>query len=79
MRFRSRVRRLGSFALLAGLAAVNPCAAQSTSGDKAAAEALFDQGVSLLRGRRYKEACEKLETSQKIDPAVGTLLYSALP
>ncbi|MGC4091054.1 MAG: hypothetical protein QM756_24900 [Polyangiaceae bacterium] len=46
-----------------------------SSGDKAAAEALFDRGVALLRKKEYKEACEKLETSQKIDPAVGTLLY----
>jgi len=49
--------------------------AQSTTGDKAAAEALFDSGVALLRNHEYKEACEKLETSQTIDPAVGTLLY----
>ncbi|MFZ5892312.1 MAG: tetratricopeptide repeat protein [Myxococcota bacterium] len=49
--------------------------AEATSSDKAAAEALFDQGVALLRNHQYKEACEKLETSQKIDPAVGTLLY----
>lgn len=68
-------RRFTSLALLSGLLASNPCAAQTTSSDKAAAEALFDQGVSLLRNRQYKEACEKLETSQRIDPAVGTLLY----
>ncbi len=49
--------------------------AESSSSDKAAAEALFDRGVSLLRAKDYKEACEKLETSEKIDPAVGTLLY----
>lgn len=46
-----------------------------SSSDKAAAEALFDQGVSLLRSKDYKEACVKLETSQRIEPAVGTLLY----
>jgi serine/threonine-protein kinase len=77
MGFRARLRQnFGLWvALSVGLLGSNPCAAESTSGDKAAAEALFDQGVSLLRNHQYKEACEKLETSQKIDPAVGTLLY----
>jgi tetratricopeptide (TPR) repeat protein len=49
--------------------------AEASSSDKAAAEALFDRGVTLLRAKEYKEACAKLETSQRIEPAVGTLLY----
>ncbi|HVY27723.1 MAG TPA: hypothetical protein VHB79_14310 [Polyangiaceae bacterium] len=43
--------------------------------DKAAAEALFDQGVRLMKQNSFADACPKLEESERIDPAVGTLLY----
>src|SRR5690606_17820160 len=49
--------------------------AQTSAADKAAAEALFDQGLELLKSGAYDEACPKLESSQRIDPGVGTLLY----
>jgi hypothetical protein len=39
-----------------------------------AAEELFRAGRDLLAQNRFKEACEKLDASQKLDPAVGTLL-----
>ena len=39
-----------------------------------AAEGLFHDGRALIAAHRYKEACEKLASSQKLDPAVGTLL-----
>lgn len=45
--------------------------------DKAAADALFDEARRLLQQRQYAPACEKLEASQKLDPAVGTLLNLA--
>ncbi|RYZ02195.1 MAG: hypothetical protein EOO73_32775 [Myxococcales bacterium] len=51
-----------------------PALAQ-TGTDKAAAEALFDQGVRLMKSGSLTEACPKLEESERIDPAVGTLLY----
>ena len=38
-----------------------------------AAEALFNEGRELLARGSFAEACRKLEASQKIDPAVGTL------
>jgi serine/threonine-protein kinase len=36
---------------------------------------LFDEGLELLKKEQTKEACSRLEASQRIDPAVGTLLY----
>jgi hypothetical protein len=38
-----------------------------------AAEELFRQGRELLEQKHFAEACEKLEASQKLDSAVGTL------
>src|SRR5438067_1140228 len=50
--------------------------AQSTA-DKAAAEALFDQGRSAMQEGDFGKACGLLERSQHIDPGIGTLLYLA--
>lgn len=53
-----------------------PARAQSAE-DKAAAEALFDEGRKLFLAKKYADACPKLESSQKLDPGIGTLLYLA--
>lgn len=45
--------------------------------DKAAADALFDEARRLMQQHDYARACEKLEASQSIDPAVGTALNLA--
>lgn len=42
--------------------------------DKAAADALFRAGRTLVKQGKFSEACPKLEASQKLDPATGTLL-----
>jgi tetratricopeptide (TPR) repeat protein len=49
-----------------------PAYAQPSS--QVTAEALFREGRRLVDARRYPEACEKFSASQKLDPAVGTLL-----
>ena len=49
--------------------------AEPSATDKAAAEALFDQGKELLRASRLDEACPKFAESQRLDPGVGTLLH----
>ncbi|MCB9577825.1 MAG: tetratricopeptide repeat protein [Polyangiaceae bacterium] len=51
--------------------------AQTSAADKAAAEALFDQAQALMKKKDFAEACTKFEQSQRIDPAIGTLLYLA--
>jgi serine/threonine-protein kinase len=52
-------------------------AAQSSSDDKAAAQALFDQGLSHLREGKLEQACGELERSQALERGIGTMLYLA--
>ena len=58
------------------IAATRPSVAQS-AGNKAAAEAIFEQGKLLMQSGEYREACVKFEASQKLDEGIGTLLYLA--
>ncbi|MEZ4302122.1 MAG: tetratricopeptide repeat protein [Polyangiaceae bacterium] len=43
----------------------------------ATAEALYEEGRTLMKAKKYPEACAKLAASLKIDPAIGTMLYLA--
>jgi hypothetical protein len=49
-------------------------AAQSNA---AIAEQMFREGQQLLRQGHFSQACEKLAASQRLDPAIGTLMNLA--
>lgn len=66
-------RRAQLFAVLLGVVLhAAPVAAQSTE-----ANLLFDEGRKAMAARDYPQAIIKLQQSQKLDPAVGTLLNLA--
>src|SRR3954470_25035714 len=69
----ARLRQLVAAAFVLGATAA-PRPARADVTDKAGAERLFDQGRKLMEAKQYDEACEKFAASQKLEPAVGTLL-----
>jgi hypothetical protein len=65
-------------ALVVGLGVCTaPAVTLGAEGNKAAAEALFNEGRSLMAAGRYADAIGKLEASQDLDPGLGTLLNLA--
>lgn len=69
------MRRWCAVFLLCAVPAVAVDARAQSSADKAAAEALFDQGRKLMKKKNYAEACPKLQASQQLDSGIGTLLF----
>jgi hypothetical protein len=65
------------FAVCLGLAAASPLAAQPSAANKAAAEALYQQGAELFEQGDLAPACEHFNASQDLDPGLGTMLRLA--
>ena len=71
------VLALSLYLSMGGLAVAPRCRAEGTSSDKAAAEALFGEGVSLVASGDFTAGCGKFEASQALDPTLGTTLRLA--
>jgi hypothetical protein len=75
----SRPLLIATFLMMAGvLFGAGRVHAEPSSGDKALATILFQEGRGLMSEGRIPEACQKLEESQRLDPSGGTLLNLAL-
>jgi serine/threonine-protein kinase len=57
--------------------ALHGAAQSKAASNRAAAEALFNQGRSLMSAGKFNEACPKFEASQQLDPGLGTMLNLA--
>jgi hypothetical protein len=71
----SLLRSIVSPLLIGSALLLAPAAAHA--GDKALAEALFQEGRKLLDEGKYELACQKFEGSQRQDPSPGTLINLA--
>jgi hypothetical protein len=58
-------------------ASVTLLAASASAQEDAAAEALFNKGLSEMEAGRYDTACPTLKESQRLDPRMGTLFTLA--
>jgi hypothetical protein len=54
-----------------------PAAKQPSAADRAAAQALFDEGRTLMERGRPADACPRFEQSEKLEPGLGTRFHLA--
>jgi tetratricopeptide (TPR) repeat protein len=73
--FRHSLRRLRFLSLL--LVFTSSLASAQNRSDVEAADRAFREALALMDGGRYSEACTKLEASDRLAPASGTLLNLA--
>lgn len=76
-RSRRSTSGLAAAALAVSWCATPDAAAQTTPANQARAEALFEDGKTLLAAGKLEEACARLAGSQAIAPAPGTLRFLA--
>jgi tetratricopeptide (TPR) repeat protein len=64
-------RRRAALAMFLALSLIGTPGFGATEKEKAAQQA-FDEALTLLKTKRYAEACAKLAQSQELDPGMGT-------
>jgi hypothetical protein len=74
---RTRLRSIALFVLVAVLCPWLSVAHAQSDGDRAAAQALFDEAQELKEEGDYEAACKKFEASRALDPAPGTQINLA--
>jgi hypothetical protein len=78
MKTRKRGMRYRCLGAIAGqLLTAAPAFGAPTATEKAAAEALFQDGTALMQQQSYAAACAKFEASNAIEPGLGVKLWLA--